>query len=100
MKTKVKLEYVWLDGYTPEPNLRSKVKVIDVDDYHTPRIEDCPMWSFDGSSTKQAEGHFSDCLLKPVRIYQNFLNKGYLNSYFVMCEVLTFGLVLNRSTPL
>ena len=22
-----KLEYIWLDGYTPEPNLRSKTKV-------------------------------------------------------------------------
>jgi glutamine synthetase len=88
MKTKIKLEYVWLDGYTPEPNLRSKVKVVDVDDHRTPRVEDCPVWSFDGSSTKQAEGYFSDCLLKPVRVYQNFLNKGYLNSFFVMCEVL------------
>ena len=29
---KIKLEYIWLDGYTPEPNLRSKVKVIDWDD--------------------------------------------------------------------
>mgnify|MGYP007113569512 CR=1 FL=1 len=27
---KVKLEYVWLDGYKPEPNLRSKVKIIEV----------------------------------------------------------------------
>ena len=25
---KIKLEYIWLDGYEPEPNLRSKVKVI------------------------------------------------------------------------
>ena len=88
MKNKVKLEYVWLDGYTPEPNLRSKVKVIDIDENHRIGLDDCPMWSFDGSSTKQAEGHFSDCLLKPVRVYENFLNKGYLNSYFVMCEVL------------
>jgi glutamine synthetase len=88
MKNKVKLEYVWLDGYTPEPNLRSKVKVIDIDENHRIGLDDCSMWSFDGSSTKQAEGHFSDCLLKPVRIYENFLNKGYLNSYFVMCEVL------------
>jgi glutamine synthetase len=88
MKNKVKLEYVWLDGYTPEPNLRSKVKVIDIDENHRIGLDDCPMWSFDGSSTKQAEGYFSDCLLKPVRVYQNFLNKGYLNSFFVMCEVL------------
>ena len=26
-----KLEYVWLDGYQPEPMMRSKVKVIDGD---------------------------------------------------------------------
>ena len=25
---KIKLEYIWLDGYYPEPNLRSKVKVV------------------------------------------------------------------------
>ena len=24
-----KLEYIWLDGYTPEPSLRSKTKVVD-----------------------------------------------------------------------
>ena len=38
-----KYEYVWLDGYQPEPFLRSKVKVTND---QTP-----PEWSFDGSST-------------------------------------------------
>ena len=28
-----------------------------------------PVWGFDGSSTNQAEGHFSDCVLKPVKVY-------------------------------
>jgi len=58
MKEIFKLEYVWLDGYTPEPNLRSKVKVIelDVDDestewYRNLDVSKCPEWSFDGSST-------------------------------------------------
>ena len=27
---KRKVEYVWLDGYKPEPNLRSKVRVLDI----------------------------------------------------------------------
>ena len=27
----IKIEYVWFDGYTPEPNLRSKTKIIRVD---------------------------------------------------------------------
>ena len=63
-----KLEYVWLDGYKPEPMLRSKVKVID-EDIPGNLGSDLPGWSFDGSSTQQAEGGSSDCLLKPV----NFL---------------------------
>ena len=82
---KVKLEYVWLDGYSPEPNLRSKVKVSDLDSFE---LEKLPEWSFDGSSTKQAEGHFSDCILKPVRVYQNPLNKGTFYSLLVLCEVM------------
>ena len=91
---KVKLEYIWLDGYEPEPNLRSKVKVIEspIHRYGGKKVEmvildDCPDWSFDGSSTHQAEGSFSDCVLKPVRIYPNPLNKGVIPSYFVLCEV-------------
>ena len=56
-------EYIWLDGYEPEPFLRSKVKATEDD---TP-----PDWSFDGSSTLQAEGGSSDCLLLPVQTYQN-----------------------------
>ena len=28
---KIKLEYIWLDGYKPEPNLRSKTKVINLE---------------------------------------------------------------------
>lgn len=91
METKIKLEYIWLDGYQPEPNLRSKVKVIEID-AHNPTepfsLEHCPEWSFDGSSTKQADGHFSDCILKPVRTYYNPISKGYLFSYFVLCEVM------------
>jgi len=92
---KIKLEYIWLDGYYPEPNLRSKVKVVDAPAHEIAGkrvygvgLEDCPMWGFDGSSTMQAEGHFSDCLLKPVRLYPNPMNKGMLDSYLVLCEVL------------
>jgi len=92
---KIKLEYIWLDGYKPEPNLRSKVKVVDAPTHevngktlHGITLEDCPQWGFDGSSTKQAEGNFSDCTLKPVRLYPNPLNKGMLDSYLVFCEVM------------
>lgn len=83
---KVKLEYIWLDGYFPEPNIRSKTKVIDLDD-NNPVLEpkNVPIWSYDGSSTKQAEGGKSDCLLKPVKVIRDPQRP---NSFLVMCEVL------------
>ncbi len=77
-----KLEYIWLDGYSPEANLRSKTKVLN--DFGGD-LNDVPEWSFDGSSTEQAEGHSSDCLLKPVNIYKD---TGRKDAYLVMCEVL------------
>lgn len=78
-----KLEYLWLDGYKPEPNLRSKTKIVDSEPKSP---EECPGWNFDGSSTQQAEGRSSDCLLKPVRLVKDPLRK---NASLVMCEVLS-----------
>ena len=80
----VKFEYVWLDGYKPEATLRSKTKVLFLEDYNG-ELDILPIWSFDGSSTQQAEGHSSDCLLKPVRVY---LDPQRENAYLVMAEVL------------
>ena len=82
MATKSKLEYIWLDGYEPTQNMRSKTMVRE---NFSGKVEDCPMWSFDGSSTKQAEGGDSDCLLKPVSI---FPDPQRINGFLVMCEVM------------
>ena len=79
---KSKLEYLWLDGYKPTANLRGKTKIIE---NFSGKLEDCPMWAFDGSSTRQAEGGSSDCLLKPVAIYPDPVRK---NGWVVMTEVL------------
>ncbi len=79
---KSKLEYVWLDGYTPTQSLRSKTLVRE---NFSGNLEDAPMWAFDGSSTEQAEGSDSDCLLKPVAI---FPDPGRKNSFLIMTEVL------------
>jgi glutamine synthetase len=81
-ENKFKLEYIWLDGYLPEPNLRSKTKVVEKE---PSSLSDLPMWGFDGSSTQQAEGKSSDCLLKPVAMYPDSTRK---NGFLVMCEVL------------
>jgi glutamine synthetase len=47
-------------------------------------LESLPEWGFDGSSTKQAEGHTSDCILKPVRIYPD---PDRDNTFLALCEV-------------
>lgn len=80
--TKFKLEYIWLDGTQPTQGLRSKTKIVS--DF-SGKLEDCPVWSFDGSSTQQAPGNSSDCLLKPVAIYPD---AGRKNAFLVMTEVL------------
>src|SRR3546814_475574 len=43
------------------------------------------LWGFDGSSTLQAEGHSSDCVLKPVAVYPD---PARTNGVLVMCEVM------------
>jgi len=73
-----KLEYLWLDGYDT-PNIRSKVKYIELDEV---TLDTVPEWGFDGSSTMQADGDSSDCILKPVKIY------GSYRDYVVLCEVM------------
>lgn len=79
---KAKLEYIWLDGHKPTQNLRSKTLVKD---NFGGTLEECTEWSFDGSSTEQASGGDSDCLLKPCAI---FPDPDRANGYLVMCEVL------------
>ena len=81
--TPFKFEYIWLDGYQPESNLRSKTKILHFDDFDKD-LAKLPDWSFDGSSTLQAEGSSSDCVLKPVAIYDD---PARLNAFLVLCEV-------------
>jgi glutamine synthetase len=82
---KFRLDYIWLDGYQPTANIRTKAQLVEVDAAEI-SLDDVPVWGFDGSSTHQAEGHDSDCILQPVRIYNNPLRE---NGYFVLCEVFT-----------
>lgn len=80
---KYKLEYLWLDGYQPVRNLRGKTQIKEYDSF--PTLADLPLWGFDGSSTRQAEGKSSDCVLKPVAVYPDSARK---NGVLVMCEVM------------
>lgn len=87
----LKLEYIWIDGCQPW-GLRSKLKVLhlqkeSVEKLAAGDVSILPLWSFDGSSTNQAAGKDSDCILVPVRaVTDTVRNDG--RSVIVMCEVL------------
>ncbi len=78
-------EYVWIDGAIPTRYVRSKARTVKLGP--NPKIDDFPEWSFDGSSTGQADGHDSDCLLKPVSFIPDPIRGP--GNYLVMTEVLT-----------
>ena len=81
--SKVKAEYIWIDGYTPTANLRSKTKIVDGP---VKGLSDLPDWAFDGSSTEQASGDDSDCALKPSYYVPDPIRG--VEDLLVMCGVL------------
>ena len=74
-----KAEYIWIDGTEPTARLRSKTKIMADG-------ADLPIWGFDGSSTNQAPGDKSDCVLRPVFSCPDPLRGGAHK--LVMCDVL------------
>ena len=77
-------EYIWLDGTEPTQQLRSKTRVIELTG--EPTIGIFPEWGFDGSSTNQATGDNSDCILRPVSFVNDPI-RGEGN-FLVMCKYL------------
>jgi glutamine synthetase len=71
-------EYIWIDGTKPTPIMRNKTKILK--DGQEP-----PIWGFDGSSTNQAPGNSSDCVLRPVFTTPDPIRKG--DNILVLCEV-------------
>ena len=82
MEEYTKAQYIWLDGSEPTQKLRGKTKIIE---QKVKSLDDLPDWSFDGSSTNQADGNDSDCLLKPVYFMPDPTRMG--DGIIVMCEV-------------
>ncbi len=72
-------EYIWIDGQQPTAKMRSKTQVVPVG-------EEPPVWAFDGSSTEQATGADSDCVLNPVFVCPDPIRGA--DNKLVMCEVL------------
>jgi glutamine synthetase len=71
-------EYIWIDGTKPTALMRNKTKVLA--DGEKPGT-----WGFDGSSTNQAPGENSDCVLEPVFICPDPIRGG--DNILVLCEV-------------
>jgi glutamine synthetase len=95
-------EYIWIDGQQPTAKMRSKSRVlsareVDLEIGHHRRFQVAdktfPMWGFDGSSTNQALGHDSDCVLRPV-FYCKSINP---NNYLVLCDVLNTDMTPHKS---
>ena len=76
----IKAEYIWIDGSFPTAQIRSKTRILDIK-----AGESLPIWGFDGSSTNQAQGSSSDCVLRPVKTYKDPIRGG--ENALVLCEV-------------
>ncbi len=83
-----KAEYIWIDGTEPTAKLRSKTRVLDDG-------ADLPIWGFDGSSTNQAPGEQSDCVLKPVFDTPDPIRGG--EDRLVLCEVMDIDMTPHPS---
>ena len=77
------IEYIWLDH---ENNYRSKTRILNDDGSDGPFcIEKIPIWNFDGSSTKQADGEDSEVYIKPVYMGRDPFRK-QMDSWLVLCD--------------
>jgi glutamine synthetase len=83
-----KAEYIWIDGTEPTAKLRSKTKIVADG-------AELPIWGFDGSSTNQAPGDQSDCVLQPVFACPAAVRGG--DNVLVLCEVLNTDMSPHRS---
>ena len=87
----IKAEYIWIDGTEPTPLLRSKTRMLEANIIEKvlgaiTGVAALPHWGFDGSSTEQAPGEESDCVLRPVLVKPDPIRGG--DDVLVMCEVL------------
>ncbi len=78
-------EYIWLDGANPTQQLRSKSRIVKIDDDLSLDAAAYPSWGYDGSSTYQATGDDSDLILQPVQVVKDPIRGA--NATLVLCEV-------------
>src|SRR3546814_18961362 len=88
-----KAEYIWVDGTKPTAKLRPKTKIVE----DGVKPADLPIWGFDGSSTNQAPGDASDCVLQPVFTCPDPTRAG--DNLLLPCEVRYIDLTPHATHP-
>jgi len=80
---KIVAEYIWTDAYG---GIRSKSKNFEID-VLTVTLSIFSEWNYDGSSTGQAHGSYSDVVIRPVAFFKDPFRKwtGY-ETYLVLCD--------------
>jgi len=81
LEDSIQAEYIWIGGSGED--IRSKGKTLKAP---VKSIKDIPDWNFDGSSTGQAKGSYSEIWLKPAKYVKDPLRGG--ENILVLCECL------------
>jgi len=77
----LQVTYVFIGGNN---ELRSKTKTLPKKIY---KVSDLPEWNYDGSSTNQASGNYSEIIIKPQRIFKDPFNP--TDGLLVLCDSYT-----------
>ena len=80
-QTPVKIEYIWLDGGSPQ-KLRSKTKILRVPVGTNIDDIELPEWNYDGSSTNQASTSNSEIIIIPRTKFKD----PFEGDILVMCD--------------